>query len=874
MDYNQKELEARWQQKWQELGIYNFDPQSEKPIYSIDVPPRYASGALHVGHAMHYIHIDFAARFRRMLGYNVFNPLCFDVNGMPIEVNVERKHNLAMKNVPREKFVKLCKEFASENVKLMKKQFIALGTCFDPTIYYQTDEDYYRRLTQLSFLKLYKKGLIYRGKFPVNYCPRCQTAMAHAEIEYATRATKLDYIKFGIKGTKDYVTIATTRPELLVTCQLVAVNPSDESTRWLIGKKLITPIFEKEVSVIACEDVDPTFGTGIVMICTIGDKDDLKWVRKYKLPLEIVISDDGKITKGRYAGLSISEARSAVLEDLKAQKLLVKREALTQNIGTCWRCHTPTEIIVKEQWFLKTLPFKEKVLLAANKLKWYPEFMKQRLQDWINALAWDWVISRQRYFATPIPLWECENCKEVVLAEAQQCYVDPLIDKPPVEKCPKCNGKLEGCKDVFDTWMDSSITPFYNSFWERDKELFDKIYPMSLRPQAHEIIRTWLFYTILRALLLTDKLPFKEVMIDGFMLGPDRRPMHTSWGNVVEPLEMVDKHSADAFRYFSATCALGQDTAFREKDIVHGIRLCTKFWNVQQFIRTSILGKEILPLEKLNLKPVDKWILSKFSELVESVTNSMKKFKFDRAIKELEYFVWHEFADHYIELVKYRLYKKEAEAEAVFTLYTTGLGIAKLLAPFLPHLAEEVYQLNFKDYERDKSVHLAPWPKPVLKAPEALPQGEVVKNIVSKIRAWKVSKGIPLGRELEWVELVGRVELIKDSKEDIRGTVKAKKLRLLEAQPELEERIIAVKPVYPKLGPKFKGDSKEIIEKLKKLRLKELAKPKKITLKLATGKLVEIPEECFELEKALLIKGKEVEVLRVGEVKIILAKYL
>ncbi|MDI6855654.1 MAG: valine--tRNA ligase [Candidatus Thermoplasmatota archaeon] len=778
MNYNQKDIELKWQRKWQELGIYKFDAASTKPVYSIDVPPRYASGALHVGHAMHYIHIDFVARFHRMLGYNVLVPLCFDINGMPIEVNVEKKHNIRMKEMPRKKFVELCKEFAQSNVESMKKQFVALGTSFDSSVYYQTDEEYYRRLTQISFIRLYKKGLIYKGKFPVNYCPRCHTALAHAEIEYSTRTTKLNYIKFAIKGSNEHAIIATTRPELLPACQLICINPKDESKHYLANKKIIVPLFEKEVSVQADEAVDPNFGTGTVMVCTIGDKDDLKLVYKYSLPLEIVIDDDGKLKVDKYKGLTISEARNAIIEDLRVRNLLVKQEDLEQNVGTCWRCHTPTEIIVKEQFFLKTLDFKERVLKAAEEMKWYPEFMKQRLRDWVSVLVWDWVISRQRYFATPIPVWECKNCRNIVLAREEDCYVDPLVDKPPVDRCTHCNSEeLVGCEEVFDTWMDSSVTPLYNSFWEREQKLFDRIYPMSLRPQAHEIIRTWLFYTILRSLLLTGKPPFKEVMIDGFMMGPDNRPMHTSWGNVVDPMEMTKKYSADAFRYFSALCALGQDSVFREKDIVHGTRFCKKFWNIQKFINQIISSEKQQQLETVasELKVIDKWILSKYSELLEKVTNYMREFKFDCALKELEYFAWHEFADHYIELVKSRSYRKAPEA--VFTLYTIGLGLAKLLAPFIPHLAEEVYELNYKSFEKKISIHTETLPEIVLKDATAVEKGEFIKTIVSAIRAWKVAHKIPLSEELGMVEIATeKPEVIEECREDLVNTIRAKEL--------------------------------------------------------------------------------------------------
>lgn len=875
MDYNSKEIEEKWQGKWLEMGIYRFEPNSDKPVYSIDVPPRYASGTLHIGHAMHYVHIDFAARYKRMRGYNVFNPLCFDINGMPIEVSVEKKYNLVMKKVDRKEFVRLCKEFAAQNVETMKRQFVSLGACFDSSIYYQTDEEYYRRITQISFLKLYKAGLIYKGKFPVNYCPRCSTAMAHAEIEYATRTTNLNYIKFKLKDADKWVVIATTRPELLVTCKLIAVHPDDEEKRELIGKKLITPIFSEEVEVIADDAVDMHFGTGIVMICTIGDKDDLKWVHKYNLPIDIVLSDDGKITKGKYEGLSIKEAQEAITEDMRSEGLLVKQEEIVQNVGTCWRCHTPTEIIVKDQWFLKILPFKKEVLDAADNMAWHPEFMKTRLYDWVDALAWDWVISRQRYFATPIPLWECAECGHIITAEEKQCYVDPLVNSPPVKKCPGCNStKIKGCEDVFDTWMDSSITALYNAFWERDEKLFSKLYPMSLRPQAHEIIRTWLFYTILRSLLLTKKQPFKTVMIDGFMMGPDNRPMHTSWGNVVDPEEIIEKYSSDALRYFSATCALGQDNTFREKEVIHGVRFCTKFWNAQRFIGSSINKHKIPNISKLNLRPADKWILSKFSTLAENVTAYMEEFMFDKAIKEIEFFIWHEFADHYIEMAKYRTYKGK-DKEVIFTLYTIGLGTAKLLSPFLPHITEEVYAQNYKAYEKKPSIHISSWPEKILIDSEAEKEGEIVKDIISKIRQWKVENGIHLNAELGLVEIIyEKSKLIERSKEDIANTVKAKEFRIVKKEKNIEERVTAVKPIHAKIGPKFKEMAKEICEIIEKADAGKFASEEPVEITLSSGRKVSIPKDFMAFEKAFFLGGKEASILTAGDVKIAIAKHL
>ncbi len=832
--YNQKALEQKWQKKWQEMKVYHFDFDSNKESFSLDVPPRYASGPLHAGHAVHYTHIDFAARYKRMKNYNVFFPLCFDVNGIPIEERVERKLNITRKDIDRHEFVKLCSKFAEKNIKTMTDQFIRLGESMDPTIYYQTNADYYRRITQISFIELYNKGHIYKGEFPVNWCPRCMTAMADAEVTYTDRTTKLNTIKFYFKEQppeqlfkyhsigKDkkgaFIEIATTRPEMLPACQIVAVHPSDERAPWLIGQILIVPLFNKEVKIVEDEAVDPEFGSGIVMICTVGDKEDLNWLFKYKLPIEMSIDEAGCMTDicGKYKGMTIDNARKAVIEDLKKNDILIKQEPLEQNVGVCWRCKTPVEFVNAEQWFLKTTQFKDLVLDKSEEMKWYPEFMKIRLEDWVNSLEWDWVISRQRFFATPIPLWECEKCNEVVLARIEDCYVDPTIDKPLVDKCPKCGGKLKGCEDVFDTWMDSSISPLYNTFWYRDDEKFEKYYPMSVRPQAHDIIRTWAFYTILRCTLLTDEKPFENMMMGGFILSEDGTPMHASLGNVIDPIEIIDKYGSDAFRGYAASCALGEDNPFRTKEVIRSVKLLRKIWNVQQFIKNVI--KDDKPKE-IKIIDIDKWILTKYSQLVKKCTKQMDKFDYSQTMKEIEYFLWHELADHYIEMVKSSIYEKENLESIRYTLYTIGLGILKLFAPFFPHITEEIYYNQYNIYEDKNSIHVSNWPEPVLVDKEKERAGELVKNYISQARSWKSEQGIALNAPMNSTATYGEEDLIlnlKSSASIIKSTLKyPDNHNFIVGKPNIEEKITEINPVYSKLGPFFKKDSQKIINWIK-----------------------------------------------------------
>ncbi len=870
-DIDLKAIEKKWQDFWESEMTYHFDFNSTKPTYSIDNPPRYASGPLHVGHAVHYTHIDFAARYKRMRGYNVFFPLCFDVNGMPIEVNVEKKYNIKMVEYDRQKFIKLCHEFAEQNIGEMTRQFKILGESMDPSIYYQTDEEYYRRLTQISFIKLYQRDLIYKGERPINWCPRCGTALADAEVEYRDRTTKFNYIKFKLSETGEDVIIATTRPELLCTCHLVAINPDDPRADSLVGKLIKTPIYEKEVRILPDDAVKPEFGTGIVMICSIGDKDDLDWIARYDLPLEKGIDQHGRMTAvaGKYVGMEIMEVRQTIIQDLKDAGLMVKQESLDQEVGSCWRCHTPIEFLVTPQWFLKTLDFKDHVLTRADEIDWYPEYMKTRLIEWVNSLSWDWVISRQRYFATPIPVWECSDCKHIIVAHEKMCYVDPTITAPPISKCPQCKGeRFTGCKDVFDTWMDSSISPLFNSFWQRDDAKFKKLFPMSMRPQSHDIIRTWAFYTILRSHLLCDSKPWDEIMMGGFILAPDGTPMHASRNNVIDPLEVLDKFGSDAIRYYAATCALGKDNAFRWKDVTEGVRFIRKLWNVEILMNINInnLTKEDLDLSNAfeEFHDIDKWILTRYSSIVREATEFMDNFQFDKARKIVVEFIWHELADHYLELVKHRIYNP---ADKIINpiLYQIGFGIIRLIAPILPHITEEIYHRFYKNLTEKESVHLTSWCKPIFEDTEGEAHGKLIKDLIRGIRHWKSEQGIPLNTKLTYVGVISQNnELLSQNKKDIISTIKIKTFEFVD-NAETEVKVKAIKPNYSVLGPEFKNLSKDIISELKKVDPNKVYGQIQTTgffvLRLDSGEKIQLNHNHLIIETTKQVHGREVETL-------------
>ena len=861
-------VEAKWQKFWKDEKVCRFDPSDKtRPVFSIDNPPRYASGALHMGHAVNYSQIDFVARYKRMRGYNVLFPLCFDTNGTPIEVKVEKKHGITLDSVDRHEFIRLCREFANSHIEEMTRQFEVLGESMDPDLYYQTDADYYRRTTQISFLKMYHKGLIYKGVFPVNWCPRCGTSVAEAEVEYQSRSTLLNYIHFETRD-REKIPIATTRPELLCTCQMVAVHPEDQEKSNIVGKELKTPLFDKWVEVCEDDSVDPDFGTGVVMVCTIGDKDDLGWVHKYDLPLDMGIDESGHMTDiaGAYRGMSIVEAREKVLEDLSSSGLLIKQEPVEQNVGACWRCQTPIEFLVVPQWFLKTLDFKNDILRMAEEIDWFPPYMRQRLEDWTNSLAWDWPISRKRFFATPLPLWECVECEDVVVAREEDCYTDPTLHSPPVDSCNKCGGALKGCEDVFDTWMDSSISALYVAGWQRDEELFSRLYPISLRPQAQDIIRTWAFYTMLRSHLLLEKKPWEQVMIGAYILSPDGTPMHASKGNAVDPVDLLNEYGADPIRYYAATCGLGEDSPVRYKDLVRGRKLVTKFWNVERFISGCVDLSSAPTVPPNALRDVDRWILSRYSAMLEDVTCAMEEYAFDVAVRRAEAFLWGELADHYIEMVKHR---EEDDAGLGYVLYTVGLGIAKVFAPFMPHVTEDVYQNYYRRGDGPGSIHESPWPVPS-EAGEERP-GSIIKDVVAAVRNRKSERGMPLNAPISWLGVVLPENDAGLDMEDVNKTLKVGTIEKVD-KTSLVENVVGAKPNKSRIGPEFKSLASKISNYLSNAAPEELrdmyeSQGKTIYV---DGQEAFIGPEHFSLVTSLSYMGEEVEIVQAGEAVVLL----
>ena len=533
------------------------------------------------------------------------------------------------------------------------------------------------------------------------------------------------------------------------------------------------------------EKVDMEFGTGIVMICTFGDSGDVEWWGKHKLPLKIIIDKQGKLNEnaGKYKGLKLDEAREKIINELKDKKYLIKQEEIEQNVNVHERCGTPIEFCVSEQWFIKILDLKEKLLELGDSIKWYPEHMRIRYEQWVKGLNSDWCVSRQRYYGVPFPVWYCRKCRNIILAKEEDLPVDPLKDKPK-EKCSCGSNEFEPDQDVMDTWATSSLSPLINLKWKEKDSIMDKLYPMSLRPQGYEIIRTWAFYTIVKNYFHMNSIPWKNIMINGMGLDAKGKAMHKSKGNIIEPLPIKEKYSADALRFWVASAKLGSDIPYHEKDVVTGQKTLTKLWNASKF-SSNFLSKT----EKPKLKIMDKWLLSKLMNVIGKVTKSFEEYEYSDAKQETEVFFWHIFCDNYLEIVKQRAYANDDSAK--WTLYKALLAILKLYSPIIPFITEEIYQNLFKKLEKETSIHISSWPEYEDKFidEEVEETGDIAVAIISAVRQHKSNKGLALNSPVEKliIECNKKIQKkLEDVFDDIKGTMKVKDIEFGKGDFDLE----------------------------------------------------------------------------------------
>lgn len=695
--------------RWEEEKLYKFDINAGKP-FVIDTPPPYPSGRpWHIGAAAHYAQIDMIARTARMSGHNVLFPIGIDRNGLPVELYTERKYKISMRHTPREKFLELCKvaldDLEAEMIQIMKN----MGLSADFSNYYRTDSEEFRALTQATFIDLWNKGLVYESNRPNNYCPDCGTTIADAEVIYEEIPSRLIHVKFGLKEKGSELIIATTRPELLCSCQAVIVNPADERYKNIHGMHAIIPLFNREVEIKAHPAAKPEFGSGVVMICSYGDHTDVQLFREFGLQEIVAVNENGVMTENAkpYANLKVSKAKEQVIRDLANKGLIIKEEKIMHRTPICERSKTPIEIIPMREYYVKQLDFLAALQDIATKMKFHPDMHKHILLNWLNSITIDWPVSRRRFYATEIPIWYCKNCKKPNLPEPGK-YYRPWKEDPPFKTCRHCNGnEFIGEDRTFDTWMDSSISPLFVTKYRKDESFFSATYPTTIRPQAKDIVRTWLHYTVLRCHQMTGKAPFDHAWIMGYGVDERGERMSKSKGNVIDPFPIIKKYGADTFRFWSASeVNLGYDFRCSEQKIAGTQKFLTKLWNIARFISG-------FPLHDMtNLNASDRWILSELSLLIENCRKGYNDFNFFIPATAIREFTWNVFAAHYVEMVKPRAYglgfgKSEQEA-AWHTLHKCLYTILLLASPLIPFITDHLWRSLYSD----KSIHLERFPEP------------------------------------------------------------------------------------------------------------------------------------------------------------------
>jgi valyl-tRNA synthetase len=743
-------LELKWIPRWEAEGVYRFDksrPRAE--VFAIDTPPPTVSGSLHVGHVFSYTHTDVTARFQRMRGKAVFYPMGWDDNGLPTERRVQNYYGVrcdpsllydasfvppAMPATPpaavsRPNFIELCNRLTAEDEKAFEHLWRHLGLSVDWSMTYATIGRRSQRVSQLAFLRLLKRGQAYQVEAPTLWDVDFKTAVAQAELEDRERPGAYHRIRFaGSDGGA--VEIETTRPELIPACVALVAHPDDPRYQSLVGRDVVTPLFGVRVPVRSHTLADPEKGTGIAMICTFGDITDVTWWRELNLPVRAIIQPDGTVGRiswgtpgwesidrdkaerhyNQLAGLSAAKARTKIVEQLRESGDLVgDPRPITHAVKFYEKGDRPLEIVTSRQWFIKTLDLREALLARGRELQWHPGYMRTRYENWTNGLNGDWCISRQRFFGVPLPVWypiDSEGriqYERPIVPPESRLPIDPSTDDPPGYRADQrgCAGGFAPDPDVMDTWATSSLTPQIVCGWPDDEALFSRTFPMDLRPQAHDIIRTWLFDSVLRAHLEHNSLPWAHAAISGWVLDPDRKKMSKSKGNVITPMALLEEFGSDGVRYWAASGRPGTDTAFDPNQIRVGRRLAIKLLNASRF---ALAAAE--PQGRI-VAPADRAILRQLAALVDEATESLSGYDYARVLQRTEEFFWR-FCDDYLELVKGRRYGEQgpdAAASANSALTAALSVLLRLFAPFLPFVTEEVWS-----WWREGSVHTSRWP--------------------------------------------------------------------------------------------------------------------------------------------------------------------
>jgi valyl-tRNA synthetase len=811
-------LEAKWDERWEEQGTFRFDRRRERhEIYSIDTPPPTVSGSLHMGSVFGYVQTDSIARFRRMQGQEVFYPMGWDDNGLPTERRVQNVYGVRCDpSVPdsRRNFVELCHRLTAEDEKVFEHLWRTLGLSVDWTLTYATIDDHARRVAQRAFLRNLRRGEAYASEAPTLWDVDFQTAVAQAETEDREIAGAYHRVAFTRPGGAPVV-VETTRPELIPSCVALVAHPDDDRYRSLVGTEVLTPLFGVRVPVLAHRLADPGKGSGIAMICTFGDTTDVVWWRELGLPTRTVIQRDGHFQlstppwlKGegaRYweqlAGKTPKQAQRTVVELLRESGNLVGApQAITHAVRFFEKGDRPLEVVSSRQWYIRNggrdPDLRASLLERGRALQWHPEFMRVRYERWVEGLNGDWLISRQRFFGVPFPVWYRLDDRgeplwdEPMLCDEAALPVDPQSDPAPgFDEADRGRpGGFIGDPDVMDTWATSSLTPQIACGWEDDPDLFQRTFPMNLRPQGPEIIRTWLFSTVLRSHFEHNTLPWSDACINGWVLDPDRKKMSKSKGNVVTPAALIDEYGADGIRYWACRGAPGTDTAADPAQMRVGRRLAIKVLNATKFVLG--LGAEA-DRSGLVTEALDRSLLAQLALVVTEATASFEAYEYNRALEVTELFFW-KFCDDYVELVKTRAYGTDQPSGSARSSLAAALStFHRLFAPFLPFVTEEAWS-----WWQTGSVHRASWPA-AQSLLDAAPGGhppvlEVAAEALSAVRKAKTAANLSLRAQVATVTIVdteARIQALRAAERDIREAGRIEELILSVGEPAISVQL-------------------------------------------------------------------------------------
>ncbi len=863
--YQHKKLEETWKESWQEAQVYQWDPsRGREETFVIDSPPPTVSGSLHVGHVFSYTHQDLLARYQRMTGKNICYPMGWDDNGLPTERRVqnlfrvqcnphlpydsswkpEKRKKGPVHEISRRNFIEACAVVTKEDEAAFEDLWRSLGLSIDWDLQYATIDDHCRRISQSSFLEMAEKGFAYSTEAPTMWDVDFQTAVAQAEVVDKSLPGHFHDLRFAVEGGGDFV-ITTTRPELLPACIAVVAHPDDTRYQSLFGKYAITPLFDARVPIMPAEHADPEKGSGILMVCTFGDSADVEFWKRSKLPLKQVIGRSGTLLpvtfgEGQFSsldpekaqknynelcGLEVRKAKARIVELLGSElrpdgscPLASEPRPIEHPVKFYEKGDRPLEFVSTRQWFVRLLEHRETLRAQGAKISWHPSHMETRYQHWVDGLNLDWCISRQRYFGVPFPVWYPldENgealFEQPIFAKPDQLPVDPMSDVPEgyEEGQRGKSGGFVGDPDVMDTWATSSLTPQIVSHWGLDEARHSNLFPMDIRPQSHEIIRTWAFYTIVKAWIHNDTIPWKHVVISGWILDPDRKKMSKSVGNVITPGHLLEEYSADGVRYWASRARLGADTAFDESVLKVGKRLCTKLFNASRFVISQLdrvdVDLETLTPDQITIE-VDQALMARLVETANDATKAFEKFDYAAALEVTEKEFW-AFCNDYLELVKRRSYGDQDSPERRSALSTLALSLRlfiRLFAPFLPFITEEIWSWRFggPDLAKD-SVHRAPWPSSSeyssLKPPSQPDCYGAAVEVLTKIRSSKTEGK----RNLRWpvsgltvIGSRGHLDALETSLDDVleAGSVDPSMVHLKEGSPPTSGGLFEVQVV-------------------------------------------------------------------------------